>query len=366
MACTAVADSGVIRGAPHLMLERIQASNVQLVVLDLDSTIWNGNAESFHDFVQLSESSVRRRHDGRSLHLFPDVAPALQALHEAGVAIAVASASPAEDTALRLLRAFKVHRFISKAVVKPGRKDLHLRIIHHALGLRTMQRTLFLDDLEHNLKTGRAMGCTCVRVLGYCGRGCRSPCRQHGMTSALLLSGLRDMQQTARSAGVLRSFFCTPATPPAPPDRPVAGLKRRIGDLAVAGGGSVRIGESSLPQDRDSVEISECSLPRDSHSIAIGKCSRSQGTDSAGLCECGSPDRRAGSGCGLRHGRCDEEAERQRGPPSPLAQAEAGCSGTGERYKHGSPAEAWRGEERCGRESERGAEKCGGRESAES
>jgi magnesium-dependent phosphatase-1 len=314
------------------MFDRIQASKVQLVVLDLDSTIWNGNAESFHDFVQLSESSVRRRRDGRSLHLFPDVAPALQALHEAGVAIAVASASPAEDTALRLLRAFKVHRFISKAVVKPGRKDSHLRIIHHALGLRTMQRTIFLDDLEHNLKTGRAMGCTCVRVLGYCGRGCRTPCTQHGMTSALLLAGLRDMQQTARSAGVLRSFFCSHAAPPGPLDRPAVGLKRRIGELAVAGGNSDRSGECGPPRVWDSVESEEVGRSQDMDSFEIRNCSLSRVRDSVEIGDCGSPDRVA-SDCGLRHGLCDEEARRESGPPASVQEALARCGETRERFE---------------------------------
>jgi HAD superfamily phosphatase (TIGR01681 family) len=297
------------------MIDRIKASKVQLVVLDLDSTIWNGNADSFHDFVQLSDSSVRRRHDSRSLHLFPDVAPALQALHEAGVAIAIASASPAEATALRLLRAFKVFPFISAAVVKPGRKDAHLRTIHSALGLRSMQHTLFLDDLEHNLRTGRALGCTCVRVTGYCGRGCSVPCRQHGMTSNCLLDGLRAMQQTARSAGMLRSFFCPALIPSL--DRPAAGLKRRIEEVAGGGGDSVGEGRggTELRGEAGGKGIGDVTDNGDGGRDLVGSVVR----------RC--PDRTGGSVVAVEDGRCKEEAESDNGMLPPMNEAVTGCGG---------------------------------------
>jgi len=191
----------------------IRESGVEAVVLDLDSTIWNGNCDGFSDFVQVSEQSVCRKSDNRALHLFPDVAPALQALHGAGVLIAIASASPTEGTAHRLLRAFGVSRFISHAVVRPGNKATHLNLIREKLGLRTLQRTLFFDDLEHNIRTVRGLGCTAVRVRGYCSVACSAPCNQHGLSALDVSTGLREVQRTQRSADRFKSFFAAPKPP---------------------------------------------------------------------------------------------------------------------------------------------------------
>ena len=189
------------------LADRIHSSGVEAVVVDLDSTLWNGNCESFSDFVQISESSVRRKRDERTLSLYPEVAATLQIMHELGVRVAVASASPAEGTALRLLRAFGILPFISKAVIQPGSKSTHLRLIRSSLGLSNFQRTLFVDDLEHNIRTVRAMGCTCVHVHGYCNPACGLPCTGHGMRSMDIINGLRDMQHSSKSAAIFRSFF---------------------------------------------------------------------------------------------------------------------------------------------------------------
>ena len=121
--------------------------------IDLDSTIWQGNIESYRDCRVLhSPTELHDPDSGRTLHLFPGVHEFAAALRAADVPLAVASASPADRAAARALRLFGLTPVASR--VRPGSKDAHLKEIAAELRL-PLRSMLFFDDLPHNIETVR-------------------------------------------------------------------------------------------------------------------------------------------------------------------------------------------------------------------
>ena len=98
---------------------------------DLDHTLWDGNVEDFGEARVVAPGEALIPATGRTLRLFSEVAGIFALLREHKVPIAIASASPAAQTARRLLRAFGLAH--QHAHVAPGKKDVHLRSIAAAL-----------------------------------------------------------------------------------------------------------------------------------------------------------------------------------------------------------------------------------------
>ena len=136
------------------------------VVFDCDHTLWHGNVE---DFTAAKVTSAREAVDvttGRILALYHEVPAIFDLLRRHGIPVAVASASPAKETALRLLRAFGFA--VVAAEVHPGKKDVHLRAIAAATGT-PLDRMLFFDDLPHNIRTAEHLGVGSTLVRGGVG-----------------------------------------------------------------------------------------------------------------------------------------------------------------------------------------------------
>ena len=90
---------------------------------------------------------------GRTLRLFSDVFAIFAILRQHNVPVAIASASPARATAVRLLREFGLSDY-KHAVVQPGKKDTHLKSIAAALKA-PLRRAMFSPPRAGN---GRALG----------------------------------------------------------------------------------------------------------------------------------------------------------------------------------------------------------------
>eukprot|EP00322_Chrysochromulina_rotalis_P015901 CAMPEP_0115880602 /NCGR_PEP_ID=MMETSP0287-20121206/27967_1 /TAXON_ID=412157 /ORGANISM="Chrysochromulina rotalis, Strain UIO044" /LENGTH=213 /DNA_ID=CAMNT_0003336441 /DNA_START=73 /DNA_END=714 /DNA_ORIENTATION=+ len=101
-------------------------------------------------------------------------------------------ASPAADTAARLLRSFRLG--VAFLQVYPGKKDAHLRAIASHLK-RPLDRAIFFDDLPHNIKTAQTLGVGgCVRV-------------QDGLTTSDVAQGLDMLRQRHRGSLLMRSWL---------------------------------------------------------------------------------------------------------------------------------------------------------------
>merc|ERR1712060_866315 len=86
------------------------AAPIEVLVVDLDDTLWKGNCERFAGAIPASATEVVGA-SGESLHIFPEAALVLRSVFESGIRIAVASNSPAKATALLLLRQFGLAPF---------------------------------------------------------------------------------------------------------------------------------------------------------------------------------------------------------------------------------------------------------------
>ena len=180
------------------LVASLKRAGVACAVIDLDSTIWQGNIESYRDCRVLhSPTELHDPDSGRTLHLFPGVHEFAAALRAADVPLAVASASPADRAAARALRLFGLTPVASR--VRPGSKDAHLKEIASELSL-PLRSMLFFDDLPHNIETVRKRcGCTCVHITGG-----------GGLSVAHLRDGVRRMEASQKQASSFSSFFKKP------------------------------------------------------------------------------------------------------------------------------------------------------------
>lgn len=153
---------------------------------------WEGNCEDYAEArVLLSASEAHDPHGNRTLRLYSAVKPVFVALAAACVPIAVASSSPATDTARRLLRLFGLQ--VTAFEVHAGRKEVHLRAISSQLAL-PLERLLFFDDLPHNIRDASALGCTACLVRG-------------GLSESDVLAGLRRFGERRRGAALMSSWL---------------------------------------------------------------------------------------------------------------------------------------------------------------
>ena len=140
---------------------------------------------------------------GRTLRLFSDVFAIFAILRQHNVPVAIASASPARATAVRLLREFGLSDY-KHAVVQPGKKDTHLKSIAAALKA-PLRRAMFFDDLIHNIRTAEALG------VGGCAH-----VREGGVRLDDLRRALRRLRECGKGAAMMRGWLAAPPAQAAP------------------------------------------------------------------------------------------------------------------------------------------------------
>jgi hypothetical protein len=156
--------------------------------------VWAGNVEAYQSARVVSASEAVDAVSGRSLRLCEEARSVMEAVEAAGCPIAIASASPAADTALRLLRGFGLPT-ARQSEIYPGKKDAHLTAI--AAGLHvSLRQALFFDDLRHNIRTAEALGVGgCVQV------------QRDGLTAADMRMALAKLRGRGRGAALLRGWL---------------------------------------------------------------------------------------------------------------------------------------------------------------
>lgn len=205
----------------------IQRTAPSMAIFDLDSTLWDGNCENFASATIVSKSEVVHPGTGRSLRLFPEVTEVLAAFAEAGIPLAIASASPAADTAHRLLRSFGLMQLgIKHLVVHPGSKDVHLRDISTALHA-PLSRALFFDDLPHNIKAARSVGVGGVVLV------------RSGLKRDDVRQSLKALSEKSRGAALMRAWMGGTKSVTTQSSAPTNG------STAAVAGSTAAVGESS-------------------------------------------------------------------------------------------------------------------------
>lgn len=171
----------------------IAKSNVSCAIFDCDMTLVDGNIENFASAQVVADGVATNVSNGRTLHLFKDVPSIVSLLRAANVPLAIASASPARDTAIRLLGQLGVKTATQE--IHPGSKHVHLKAIAKTLSV-PLDRALFFDDLAFNIKTAES-----------CGIGAAVLVRSKGLSLADLKTALRKLRDKGRGAAMMRAWM---------------------------------------------------------------------------------------------------------------------------------------------------------------
>ena len=167
-----------------------------IVTVDLDRTLWKGECLDWPvgSFTSHSATAVFDERAERFLELHAEVLLVFAALKQAGVRVAVASASIAADSARALLSSFGLREHISDDAIEMGddpykrdsRKVAHLQTLSERLGV-PVDRLVLFDDAQANVHKVR-------EVLGPADAeaGCSAMCVDPavGLTAEALLLGL--------------------------------------------------------------------------------------------------------------------------------------------------------------------------------
>ena len=138
-----------------------------LVVFDLDLTLWTCGNSIWCDcltppFFQDSQGRLSDR-EGSHIRLYQDVPQILDALHQAGCKIGIASRTSAPSWACQLLELLGVaHRFDYQAIY-PGDKQRHFRQLQEESSV-PLDAMVFFDDERRNIVSVGQLGVRCIEV----------------------------------------------------------------------------------------------------------------------------------------------------------------------------------------------------------
>ena len=143
-----------------------QISIPQLVVFDLDFTLWDAGGvwcdcttPPYH--FDANRRLIDRR--GRHIRLYDDVLPILERLNELDIPVALASRTEQPTWADQLTRLLRIDSLVQYREIYPGSKIEHLRRIENTSGVSCSDMTFF-DDEYRNIKETQQIGVHAVLV----------------------------------------------------------------------------------------------------------------------------------------------------------------------------------------------------------
>ncbi len=140
-------------------------ANLELVVFDLDFTLWDAGG-SWCDclsppFRRAADRVVDRR--GLDVRLYPDVMEIMEALDAAGIPMGLASRTGEPEWARELLELLGVAGRFGFEEIYPGAKPAHFDALRRDSGF-DFGSMLFFDDESRNIRDVSALGVNCVEV----------------------------------------------------------------------------------------------------------------------------------------------------------------------------------------------------------
>lgn len=137
--------------------------NLDLIVFDLDYTLWQFHVELEHPpFKKQSNGKIVDAHRGQ-LKCFPQSPEILQKLHSLGYQLAVASRTSAPKEGRQLVNLFGWNEFIDYYEIYPGCKVTHFNQLKKQSGI-PFEKMLFFDDESRNIVDINKIGAVAVLV----------------------------------------------------------------------------------------------------------------------------------------------------------------------------------------------------------
>jgi magnesium-dependent phosphatase 1 len=138
---------------------------MELVVFDLDFTLWNAGGlwcDQTHPPYRKSGSDVIDSH-GSLITLYPDVPEILRLLTAQNVRLAVASRTHEPSWAREIMDLLDISHYFAFKEIYPGPKTKHFARLREQTGV-TYNRMLFFDDETRNIDDVGSLGVTACLV----------------------------------------------------------------------------------------------------------------------------------------------------------------------------------------------------------
>lgn len=137
--------------------------NLDLIVFDLDYTLWQLHVELEHPpFKKQSNGDIVNGH-GRKLKYFPQVPDVLQKLSSLGYKLAAASRTSAPKQGLKLVNLFGWNQYFDYLEIYPGCKVTHFNQFKKQSGI-PFEKMLFFDDESRNIVDVNKLGSVAILV----------------------------------------------------------------------------------------------------------------------------------------------------------------------------------------------------------
>ena len=142
------------------------ANTPQLVVFDLDFTLWDAGGTwcdcTTPPYHRAANNEVYDSYD-RHIHLYDDVILILEILAAKDIPIALASRTDRPDWANQLTKLLRIDPYVQFREIYPGSKVEHLTNISRNSGV-PLEKIVFFDDEHRNIRDTQRIGVHAVLV----------------------------------------------------------------------------------------------------------------------------------------------------------------------------------------------------------
>ncbi|KAA0193670.1 Magnesium-dependent phosphatase 1 [Fasciolopsis buskii] len=130
----------------------------QLIVFDLDYTLWPFWCDTHIYPPVYKKQGALYNADGTQIHIYPDSESILRCIHaHPGVKLACASRTAEISIAKRLLNLLQWDQLFDYVEIYPGSKVNHFERLHNLTGI-PYNRMMFFDDENRNVTEVRRLG----------------------------------------------------------------------------------------------------------------------------------------------------------------------------------------------------------------
>lgn len=138
---------------------------MQLVVFDLDFTLWNaGGTWCDHTLPPYRKVNNHVEDANNSMiFLYPEAKQILEKLYKRNITMAIASRTHEPSWANKLLRLFEIDHYFKWKEIYPGSKDEHFLQLKHNTGFE-FEDMIFFDDEMRNIDDVGRLGVNAVLV----------------------------------------------------------------------------------------------------------------------------------------------------------------------------------------------------------
>ncbi|CEM11570.1 unnamed protein product [Vitrella brassicaformis CCMP3155] len=209
-------------------VERVQAlmtaAGIRVVVCDIDSTLWDGNAHLMQGTITRQSDLMIKDSRGRELVMFAETVRVLRVCQSVGFRLGVSSHCTKRNVGQRVMDTFGLTPFFEAKLVNIDYREpktTHISRIMKEAKVKSHE-VLFFDDIQQNVNGA-------VKKLGI--HGCHVP---EGISMDKLLEALRNAGKRRQQSDSFKSFF-TKAPDPNAGEEAQQLKRRKVGGDKAAG-----------------------------------------------------------------------------------------------------------------------------------